>query len=68
MKTEDLVAMLAQGAGAAERNAPARRFAIALAGGGLASTVLMAVAFGIRPTLVQDMSLGMFWEIGRAHV
>ena len=62
MRTEELAAMLARGAGAADRGAGARRFAIALGGGGLAAALAMHALYGIRPTLMQDASLGMFWS------
>ena len=61
MKTDELVAMLAQGAGAVRQGVPERRHALALGGGGLAAAVLMATLFGVRPTLAQDAAFGMFW-------
>ena len=61
MRTEELVAMLAQGAGPVERGAAARRFAIALGCGGLAAAVAMHALYGISPTLAQDAALSMFW-------
>jgi hypothetical protein len=61
VKTEELVAMLAREAGAAERGAGARRVLIAL---GLAfppTLLLMQALYGVRATLSQDASLWMFW-------
>ena len=40
---------------------PARRLAIALAGGGLVSGLLMMALLGVRQTLLQDIGLPMLW-------
>jgi hypothetical protein len=61
MKTDDLVAMLAAGAGAVEPGATARRYATALGWGAFGATLLMAIVLGVRPDLVQAMGLPMFW-------
>ncbi|GAB4167897.1 MAG: DUF1109 domain-containing protein [Rhodocyclaceae bacterium] len=61
MKTGDLVAMLATGAGAVDAGAQTRRLVVALACGTLASALLMAVLLGVRPTLARDAVLPMFW-------
>jgi hypothetical protein len=61
MKTEDLVNMLARGPEAAEPNAAARRYAIAMGWGAFAATLLMAVLLGVRPDLSEAALLPMFW-------
>lgn len=61
MKTEDLVAMLAAGAGAVEPGATARRYAAALGWGAFGATLLMAIALGVRPDLADAVRLPMFW-------
>ena len=61
MKTEELVAMLAREAGAAERGAGARRVLIALALALPPTLLLMQALYGVRATLAQDAALWMFW-------
>lgn len=61
MKTDDLVAMLAAGAGAVEPGAGARRYATALGWGAFGATLLMAIALGVRADLAQAVWLPMFW-------
>lgn len=61
MKTDDLVAMLAAGAGAAEPGATARRYASALGWGAFGATLLMAIVLGVRPDLAEAARLPMFW-------
>lgn len=61
MKTEDLIALLAQGGGRIERGRAPLRAAAALAAGLLAAGGLMQVFYGVRPGLLQDAALGMFW-------
>lgn len=61
MKTDDLIAMLATGAGAVDAGASRRRFAQALAWGGFASLLLMAVLMGVRSDLPAMASKPMFW-------
>jgi len=61
MRTDQLVAMLARGAGATAPGAPQRRFAAALAGGGAAAVVLMVIALGVRPDLAEAPRDPMFW-------
>lgn len=61
MKTDDLIAMLADDPGPVPRHGIEGRFALAVAGGWLGALVLMLALFGLRPTLAQDMALPMFW-------
>jgi hypothetical protein len=61
MKTEELVAMLAQGAGAVKRGAAARRVLLALALALPPTLLLMQALYGVRATLLQDAALWMFW-------
>jgi hypothetical protein len=61
MKTEDLVTMLATGAGAVEDEGATRRYAIALGWGAFGATLLMAVLLGVRSDLAAAALLPMFW-------
>jgi len=61
MKTEDLVTLLATGAGPVERHPAARRYAVALGLGAAGSTVLMLGLLGVRPDLADAARLPMFW-------
>jgi len=61
MKTDELVAMLANGVIAVEPHAAARRYAIALGAGALAAGVLMVTLLGVRPDLAAALRLPMFW-------
>lgn len=61
MKTEDLVTMLATGAGAVEPNAAQRRYAAALGWGAFGATLLMAILLGVRSDLAYAALLPMFW-------
>jgi hypothetical protein len=61
MKTDELVAMLATGAGAVEPHATARRYVPALAGGTLGAALLMALLLGARHDLAQALLLPMLW-------
>lgn len=61
MKTNELIGLLAQGAGAVEPNAVARRYATALGWGAFGATLLMAIILGVRPDLRQAVLLPMFW-------
>jgi len=61
MKTDDLIAMLARGAGPVDRGVAARRYATALGWGVLGAAVLMATLLGVRPDLSGALSLPMFW-------
>ena len=61
MKTDDLIAMLATGAGPAEPHAAARRYAAAIGGGALAAGLMLASLLGVRPDLAATAQLPMFW-------
>jgi hypothetical protein len=61
MKTDELIAMLARGGGAADVNALRRRYGVALGWGGFAAAVLMALVLGVRPDIVEAAGLPMFW-------
>ncbi len=61
MKTDDLISLLATGAGAVEPRAVERRYAKALAGGALAALMLMLSMLSVRPDLADAVRLPMFW-------
>lgn len=61
MKTEDLVTMLATGAGVVEPNPAGRRYAAAVGWGAFGATLLMAILLGVRPDLGDAVLLPMFW-------
>ncbi|MEO8346852.1 MAG: DUF1109 domain-containing protein [Betaproteobacteria bacterium] len=61
MKTDELVTMLATGAGAVESNALTRRFVIATGWGLLGAAALMALLLGVRHDLAQAVAHPMFW-------
>jgi hypothetical protein len=61
MKTDDLVTMLATGAGAVRPNQAARRYATAVGCGALGAAMLMAVLLGPRHDLAAAALLPMFW-------
>lgn len=61
MKTDDLVAMLATGAEAADPRYVEKRFAVALAAGLAGASVLMLALLGVRHDLAAVMMTGMFW-------
>jgi len=62
MKTDELIGLLAEGAGAVEPNAVARRYATALGWGAFGATLLMAIVLGgVRPDLHAALRLPMFW-------
>ncbi|MBU1358498.1 MAG: DUF1109 domain-containing protein [Gammaproteobacteria bacterium] len=61
MKTDDLISLLATGAGAVPRHSASRRLAIALATALPFSFVLMVFEYGLRSDLVQTMFWPMFW-------
>ena len=61
MRTDDLVTMLATGAGVVRPNQAARRYAAALVSGALGAALLMLVVLGPRPNLGAAMLLPMFW-------
>lgn len=61
MKTDEVIAMLASGAGAVETDALQRRYLTALGWGAFGATLLMAVLLGVRPDLADAAWLPMFW-------
>jgi hypothetical protein len=61
MRTDDLVTMLATGAGAVQPNQAARRYAAAVGWGALSAALLMATLLGVRPDLAAAALLPMFW-------
>ncbi|MCC7327184.1 MAG: DUF1109 domain-containing protein [Burkholderiales bacterium] len=61
MKTDDLLVLLAAGAGPVDTRLPVRRFRWALVMATLAGIVVMAASLGVRPTLGRDTGLPMFW-------
>jgi hypothetical protein len=61
MKTEDFIDMLATGITAVEKNVAARRYAMAIVFGALASTLLMVASLGINPNIAQAALLAKFW-------
>jgi hypothetical protein len=61
MRTDDLVAMLATGAGAVAPNAAARRYAAALGLGMLGAALLLGILLGVRRDLGAGLLLPMFW-------
>lgn len=61
MNTDELVTLLAKGAGPVEPDAAKRRFAIALGWGLFGSTLAMAVTLGVRPDIGAVLTLPMFW-------
>jgi hypothetical protein len=61
MNTDDLVVLLAKGAGPVEPDVVTRRFAIALGWGLFGSTLAMAITLGVRPDIADVLLLPMFW-------
>lgn len=62
MKTEELVTLLATGAGAVERDSTARRFGIAVTAGLFVAGVLMMATLGLRSDLLAGIPPDpMFW-------
>lgn len=61
MKTDNLIAMLATGAGPVDPGAARRRFALALSWGGACTLLLMAVLMGVREDLARMALEPMFW-------
>ncbi|MET3494798.1 DUF1109 domain-containing protein [Variovorax boronicumulans] len=61
MKTDDLVAMLANGPVAAPRRATNRRLGLAMLVGVPLSLLILWVDYGVRRDLVQAMFWPMFW-------
>lgn len=61
MRTDDLVAMLANGADAVPPNATARRLQLALLAGAPVSLAILFSGYGVRDDMAFAMSLPMFW-------
>lgn len=61
MKTDDLIAMLANDAGAVEPNAVGRRYRSALIWGSLSAILLMAILLGVRQDIDDAARQPMFW-------
>ena len=61
MRTEELVSLLARGTEAVDPRWLARRYLIALSAGTAIATLLMSAWLGVRPTLLRDLSVPMFW-------
>jgi hypothetical protein len=61
MKTDELITMLATGAGPVHPGVTRRRFTFALALGGACTLLLMAILMGVRPDLPRMALEPMFW-------
>lgn len=61
MRTDELVTLLATGAGAVEPDAAQRRYATALGWGAFGATLLMTIMLGVRADLHAAALLPMFW-------
>jgi hypothetical protein len=61
MKTEDLVTMLATGAGAVEPRAVVRHYAGAVGAGVIVAMGMMATLLGVNTHLVRDAAVPMVW-------
>ena len=61
MKTDELIAMLANGTTAVESDVLRRRYAMALGWGACGTVLLMAIALGVQPDLAAAARLPMFW-------
>lgn len=61
MKTDDLISLLATGAGAVEPHAAERRYAKAISSGAIGALVLMLPLLSIRPDLAEAALQPMFW-------
>jgi hypothetical protein len=61
MRTNDLVTLLASGAGSVDTQAWKRRFALAIGCGVLGAVVLMLVLLGVRRDIAQATLQPMFW-------
>ena len=61
MKTDELIALLANGAQAVEPHALPRRYVTALGWGAFGTTLMMAILLGVRPDLIEATRLPMFW-------
>src|SRR5882724_2564671 len=61
MKTDELITLLATGAGPVEPDAIAWRYATALGWGAFGATLLMAILLGVRADIDAAARLPMFW-------
>jgi hypothetical protein len=61
LKTDDLIAMLANRVHAIDPRIAARRYLIAIAVGGVAAIALLVTALGINPGLAHEAVVPMFW-------
>lgn len=61
MRTEELAAMLARGAAVERLPRSAHLWVIASAGGLVAATAVLLIAFGLHPQLLSLMALGGWW-------
>jgi len=61
VRTDDLVAMLATGAGAVAPHAAARRYAAAIAWGALGAALLLGLLLDVRRDLGVAVLMPMFW-------
>lgn len=61
MKTDDLVAMLANGVSAVNPRIAAYRYLVAVAAGGAAAIALLLIALGVNPGLTHEAQVPMFW-------
>jgi len=61
MDTDQLIAVLARGAGPVRPGGSGRRFAMALAAGAIAATALMIALLGVRSDLAEALRDPMFW-------
>lgn len=61
MKTDELIALLATGAGPVEPEFASRRFSMSLGWGVSATILAMAIMLGVRPDIGEAVSKPMFW-------
>jgi hypothetical protein len=61
MKTDDLISLLATGAGAVDPHAAERRYAIAIACGAAGALALLLALLRVRADLAEAALLPMFW-------
>ena len=61
MRTDELVALLANGTDAVEPYPVGRRYAVAMGWGALGAALLMALTLGVRPDIAAAAQLPMFW-------
>lgn len=61
MRTDDLVSMLATGAGAVSAGAALRRALMAVGGGFLIAALLLVAWLGVNPALARHVLVPMFW-------